>query len=71
MTYHFQNPPQDVIFDVLKNAKTIAVVDLTNREETAAYRVSKLMQEAGYTISPVNPTLAGQTILGELTFASL
>ena len=29
------------------------------------------MQEAGYTIIPVNPKLAGQTILGELTYASL
>ena len=66
MTYHFQNPPQDVIFDILKKAKTIAVVGLSNREETAAYRVSKLMQEAGYTIIPVNPKLAGQTILEEL-----
>lgn len=71
MTYSFQNPSQEVIFDYLKKAKTIAVVGLSNREETAAYRVSKLMQEAGYTIIPVNPKLAGQTILGEETYASL
>lgn len=71
MTYHFQNPSQDVIFDFLKKAKTIAVVGLSSREETAAYLVSKLMQEAGYTIIPVNPKLAGQEILGQLTYASL
>ena len=71
MNYSFQNPSQAVVFDYLKKAKTIAVVGLSNREETAAYRVSKLMQEAGYTIIPVNPKLAGQTILGELTYASL
>ena len=71
MNYSFQNPSQAVIFDYLKKAKTIAVVGLSNREETAAYRVSKLMQEAAYTIIPVNPKLAGQTILGELTYASL
>lgn len=71
MTYSFQNPSQEVIFDYLKKSKTIAVVGLSNREETAAYRVAKLMQEAGYTIIPVNPKLAGQTILGEETYASL
>ena len=71
MNYSFQNPSQAVVFDYLKKAKPIAVVGLSNREETAAYRVSKLMQEAGYTIIPVNPKLAGQTILGELTYASL
>ena len=71
MNYSFQNPSQAVVFDYLKKAKTIAVVGLSNREETAAYRVSKLMQDAGYTIIPVNPKLAGQTILGELACASL
>ncbi|MGQ7485377.1 CoA-binding protein [Streptococcus suis] len=71
MSYSFQNLSQDIIFDYLKNAKTIAVVGLSSREETAAYRVSKLMQEAGYKIIPVNPKAAGGTILGELVYSSL
>lgn len=71
MTYSFQNPSQAVIFDYLKHSKTIAVVGLSSREETAAYRVSKLMQEAGYKIIPVNPKTAGSTILGETVYASL
>ncbi|MGZ7240544.1 CoA-binding protein, partial [Streptococcus pyogenes] len=71
MTYTFQNPSQEVIFDYLKNAKTIAVVGLSDRQETAAYRVSKLMQEAAYTIIPVNPKLAGQEILGQKVYACL
>ncbi|MGU7949481.1 CoA-binding protein [Streptococcus suis] len=71
MSYSFQNPSQDIIFDYLKNAKTIAVVGLSSQEETAAYRVSKLMQEAGYKIIPVNPKAAGGTILGELVYSSL
>ncbi|HEM3525800.1 CoA-binding protein [Streptococcus suis] len=71
MSYSFQNPSQDIIFDYLKNTKTIAVVGLSSREETAAYRVSKLMQEAGYKIIPVNPKAAGGTILGELVYSSL
>lgn len=71
MTYSFQNPSQEQIFTYLKNAKAIAVVGLSSREETAAYRVSKLMQEAGYKIIPVNPKVAGSTILGETVYASL
>ncbi|MEG3310145.1 CoA-binding protein [Streptococcus sp. SS-4456] len=71
MTYSFQNPSQAVIFDYLKHSKTIAVVGLSSREETAAYRVSKLMQEAGYKIIPVNPKAAGSTILGETVYAGL
>ncbi|MFM0621462.1 CoA-binding protein [Streptococcus suis] len=71
MSYSFQNPSQDIIFDYLKKTKTIAVVGLSSREETAAYRVSKLMQEAGYKIIPVNPKAAGGTILGELVYSSL
>ncbi|HFI0330214.1 TPA: CoA-binding protein [Streptococcus suis] len=71
MTYAFQNPSQDTIFDFLKEAKTIAVVGLSNREETAAYRVSRIMQDACYRIIPVNPRSAGETILGETVYASL
>ncbi|BCP62253.1 CoA-binding protein [Streptococcus parasuis] len=71
MTYAFENPSQDTIFNYLKEAKTIAVVGLSNREETAAYRVSRIMQDAGYRIVPVNPRSAGETILGETVFASL
>ncbi|BDD38334.1 MULTISPECIES: CoA-binding protein [Streptococcus] len=71
MTYTFANPSQDLVFDYLRNAKTIAVVGLSHREETAAYRVSKFMQEAGYKILPVNPRVAGETILGEPVYARL
>ncbi|HFI0667920.1 TPA: CoA-binding protein [Streptococcus suis] len=71
MTYSFQNPSQEIIFGYLKKAKTIAVVGLSNREETAAYRVSSIMQDAGYRIIPVNPRSAGETILGETVYASL
>ena len=67
----FQNPSQDVIADYLKNAKTIAVVGLSHRENSPAYGVSKIMQEAGYTIIPVNPKLAGSEVLGEKVYACL
>ena len=71
MTYTFQNPPKEVIYDYIKQTKTIAVVGLSDRTETAAYEVSQVMQEAGFTIIPVNPKLAGQKILGETVYARL
>ena len=70
MTYAFQNPSQDTIFDFLKEAKTIAVVGLSIGKKQP-YRVSRIMQDAGYRIIPVNPRSAGETILGETVYASL
>lgn len=64
MTYHFQNPSDLIIADYLKQAKTIAIVGLSDRTDTAAYRVANYLKEAGYTIIPVNPKLAGLTVLG-------
>ena len=71
MTYHFSNPSKPIIDHYLKTSKTIAVVGLSDRTDTAAYRVSQFMQDKGYRIIPVNPKLAGQTILGELAYARL
>ncbi|MFV0556120.1 MAG: CoA-binding protein, partial [Lactovum sp.] len=70
-TYEFQNSDQEVIFSYLKEAKTIAVIGLSNRKETASNRVAKALQEDGYRIIPVNPKLAGQELLGEKVYASL
>ncbi len=71
MTYHFQNPSDAIVKHYLKNSKVIAVVGLSDREETTSNRVSKEMQERGYRIIPVNPRAAGGQILGETVYASL
>ena len=71
MTYHFQNPSDAIVKHYLKNSKVIAVVGLSDREETTSNRVSKEMQERGYRIIPVNPRAAGSQILGETVYASL
>lgn len=67
----FQNPNQETIATYLKNAKTIAVIGLSQREDSPAYGVSKIMQSVGYTIIPINPRLAGQKILNETVYATL
>ena len=71
MIYHFQNPSDAIVKHYLKNSKVIAVVGLSDREETTSNRVSKEMQERGYRIIPVNPRAAGRQIFGETVYASL
>jgi len=71
MSELFKNPSDDVVRQYLTTSKTVAVVGLSDREETTSNRVSKEMQSRGYRIIPVNPKLAGQEILGEKAYASL
>lgn len=69
--YEFQNPSDYMIQTYLETSKVIAVVGLSDREETTSNRISKIMQELGYQIILVNPKLAGQKILGETAYARL
>lgn len=69
--YEFQNPSDYMIQTYLETSKVIAVVGLSDREETASNRISKIMQGLGYQIIPVNPKLVGQKILGETAYARL
>ena len=59
----------DPIGDLLKKARTIAVVGLSNKPLRPSHGVSLYMQQQGYRIIPVNPKL--QRVLGKLAYASL
>lgn len=67
----FHNPSDERRRQLLEEAKTIAVVGLSNKPERTSHMVAAAMQNAGYRIIPVNPTIAGQTVLGEKAVASL
>jgi predicted CoA-binding protein len=62
---------------ILKSAKTVAVVGLSAQWNRPSYFAAKYMQEHGYRIIPVNPRYAGQgqfpaeDILGQKCYASL
>ena len=71
MTQEFINPSDGVVRQYLTTSKTVAVVGLSDREETTSNRVTKEMQARGYKIIPVNPKAAGGEILGEKAYASL
>ncbi|MEH7076859.1 CoA-binding protein [Neobacillus drentensis] len=64
-----ENPSRSEIGLILKKAKRIAVVGLSNNPERTSYQVSEAMQKAGYDIIPVNPTI--DEALGVKAVASL
>lgn len=61
--------PENTISEVLRNAKTIAVVGLTSNPMRPSYGVAAYMQQQGYRIVPVNPTIS--EALGEDAYPSL
>jgi hypothetical protein len=54
---------------ILEEAKTLAVVGLASSPLRPSYGVSAYMQQQGYRIIPVNPTIT--EALGEKAYASL
>lgn len=59
------------IEQILKSARTVAVVGLSNKPERASHEVAGYLQAQGYEILPVNPAYAGQQILGRTVYATL
>jgi len=59
----------DPIAEILKTARTIAVVGLSDRPLRSSNGVSAYMQSHGYRIIPVNPQI--DSCLGEKAYASL
>ncbi len=62
-------PQAEQIAEVLRNAKTIAVVGLSPSPLRPSYGVAAYLQSHGYRIIPVNPNIPGA--LGEKAYASL
>ncbi|MDP4111091.1 CoA-binding protein [Bacillus subtilis] len=64
-----QNPSKAEIKEILQRSKRIAVVGLSDRPDRTSHMVSKAMQDAGYEIIPVNPTI--EEALGVKAVSSL
>lgn len=54
---------------ILAATKTIAIVGLSDKPERDSYRVARYLQEHGYRIIPVNPTV--ESVLGEKSYATV
>jgi predicted CoA-binding protein len=63
------NASSDEIAEILRTAKTIAVVGLSPKPERPSHGVTAYMQDQGYTILPVNP--GHSEILGKTCYKSL
>ena len=59
------------IAELLKNARTIAVVGASDRPDRPSYGVMKFLQEWGYRVLPVNPQISETHVLGEFVWREL
>ena len=59
------------ILRILSSVRRIAVVGASNNPARPSYGVMSYLLSRGYLVVPVNPGLAGQTILGQTVFATL
>jgi predicted CoA-binding protein len=59
----------DAVAQILRGAKTIAVVGLSSNPMRASHGVAEYLKSAGYRIIPVNPNEA--EVLGEKAYARL
>jgi predicted CoA-binding protein len=60
---------EDPMLELLKRARTIAVVGLSDNASRPSYGVSSYLQSRGYQVVPVNPRLS--EVLGERAYPSL
>jgi O-acetylhomoserine (thiol)-lyase len=56
---------------ILQRVKTIAMVGASSNWNRPSYFVMRYLQGKGYRVLPVNPGIAGQTLLGERVYAAL
>src|SRR5271169_4085882 len=56
---------------ILQRVRTIAMVGASSNWNRPSYFVMKYLQNKGYRVIPVNPGIAGQTLLGENVYANL
>lgn len=65
------NYSADYIRDILRSVKTVALVGASSNEVRPSYFVLKYLLDKGYDVTPVNPGLAGQEILGRRVYGAL
>lgn len=68
---HHDRYPDAQIRALMKATRTIALVGASANPARPSYIVLKYLSERGYTVTPVNPGLAGQTLLGMPVIARL
>ena len=59
------------IAELLRDARTIAVIGASDRPQRPSYGVMKFLQDWGYRVLPVNPQITGEHVLGEFVWREL
>jgi len=59
------------VIDTLKKVKTIALIGASSKPERDSYKVMAFLMNEGYQVFPINPLLAGTTILGQKVYGCL
>ena len=59
------------IAELLRNARTIAMVGASDRPDRPSYGVMKFLQSHGYRVIPVNPEITGEHVHGEFVWREL
>lgn len=59
------------IFNLLANARVIALVGASDRVDRPSYGVMKALQDHGYRVFPVNPQITGEHVHGEFVWREL
>jgi predicted CoA-binding protein len=59
------------IAEILRRTRRIAMVGASARPDRPSHHVLQMLLAAGWDVTPVNPGLAGQTLLGRTVVASL
>lgn len=61
----------DELREILTRYRRVAVVGLSDDPDRPSNSVASFLQDQGYEIYPVNPTLVGKTVLGREVYGSL
>ena len=56
---------------LLRETRTIAMVGASDNPGRASYGVMKFLQDQGYRVIPVNPTITGEHVHGEFVWREL
>jgi len=59
------------IAELLTETNTIALIGASDRPDRPSYGVMKYLQDQGYRVLPVNPTITGEHVHGEFVWRDL